>query len=267
VDWSKTKTIFIMVFLILDIFLVFQFLNKREDNQFDYLTETTLEENLKGDEIELPPLSKDKHKEKILFAKSKEFTKKDTENLKDQDVSIQQKSTLVGKFTNTTMISNDLKPNELDEFLKENIYHGDNYKFWSYDKKSNLVVYYQSFKNKLFYNNTKSKLTLTVNENREIVSYEQTYLEDVKPINKYQEIIPAIKAIESLYNAGDIPPKSSISEAPLLGYYNLLPPSSESASILLTPAWRVVIDNNKDLYVTAFDGEVIELNTEKKLLE
>jgi regulatory protein YycI of two-component signal transduction system YycFG len=101
-----------------------------------------------------------------------------------------------------------------------------------------------------------------LNDNREIVSYEQTYLEDIKPMNNKKAILPALKAVVTLYNNDYLPENSKITTVKL-GYYNLL--KSSSASYLLTPTWRVKV-NNKDMFVKAFDGEIIELDTEEKLL-
>ncbi|WP_409303515.1 two-component system regulatory protein YycI [Peribacillus sp. SCS-155] len=268
-DWSKTKTIFIMVFLMLDIFLVFQFLSKRDINEFGYLSETTFEDNLKEDNITLPSLPKVKLNQSILQAESKIFTEEDTKKLANQEISIQRQTTLTGKFKKAINIGDDFDPSdsaELDNFIKDNIFDGSNYKIWSYDRKNNKVVYYQVYKNKMLYNNAKSKLTLMLNDNQEIVSYEQTYLEIVQPMNRNEEILRPIEAIENLYNTGKIPSDSKVTKVEL-GYYNLLPPSSDAVSILLTPAWRVVLDEKKDLYVTAFYGEIIELDTEKTLME
>ncbi len=50
-----------------------------------------------------------------------------------------------------------------------------------------------------------------------------------------------------------------------LGYYNSL--QTTSATHLLVPTWRVVVNDEEDLFVNAFDGEVIELNTEEKITE
>ena len=43
-DWNKSKSIFIMVFFVLDIFLLYQFLEKKDNYQFEYITEATIED-------------------------------------------------------------------------------------------------------------------------------------------------------------------------------------------------------------------------------
>ncbi|RFU62485.1 two-component system regulatory protein YycI [Peribacillus glennii] len=262
-DWSKTKTIFIMVFLVLDIFLLYQFYEKKKTNQPDYLTETTAEEQMKQERITLPEFQNEPVKESILMGNRKEFSKDDSKKFKNQELSLDDKTRLVANFKKTTTVSKDFDPNELAGFLKENIYEGQSYKFWEFDQPSNRIIYYQSYGNKTFYNNTNAKLTLRLNEKREIVAYEQTYLEDIKPMNKKQEILPANKAIVQLYNKGSLPESTKITNEDVeLGYYSLL--KSSSSSYLLTPTWRIKV-NGKDMYVKAFDGEVIELDTEEKI--
>ena len=72
-DWSKTKSIFIMVFFVLDIFLLYQFLEKKDNYQFDYIAEASIEERLQEEEIQYASLPKQKWKEQFLIAQSKIF--------------------------------------------------------------------------------------------------------------------------------------------------------------------------------------------------
>ncbi|WP_160118378.1 two-component system regulatory protein YycI [Bacillus sp. V59.32b] len=263
-DWSRTKTIFIMVFLVLDIFLLYQFLDKKDSTELESFSEATAEEQMKEEGITFPSLPNEEIKENILIAKRKEFSKEDTSKLKNQQVSINDETTLVATLDESIIVNKEFKPSELAEFLKENIYQGESYKFWSLDEASNSIVYYQSFGNKTFYNNTNAKLTFRLNENREIVSYEQTYLKDIESMNKKETVITANQAIVTLFDKGYLPENSKISKDDVkLGYYNLL--KSSSASYLLTPTWWIRV-NDKDMFVKAFDGEVIELDTEEKIL-
>ena len=45
-DWSKTKVVFIVIFLVLDIFLFTQYQQKQRSIQLEYLTHTSIEETL-----------------------------------------------------------------------------------------------------------------------------------------------------------------------------------------------------------------------------
>ncbi|MDI3410467.1 hypothetical protein QKW52_09300 [Bacillus sonorensis] len=67
-EWNRTKTIFIIVFLILDIFLAFQYLDKRRINQFPILEKSTLQEDMKADHITYNNLSKESQKGSSISA-------------------------------------------------------------------------------------------------------------------------------------------------------------------------------------------------------
>lgn len=77
-----------MVFFVLNIFLLYQFLEKINDYQIENFTESTTEELLKEDEISIEtPLPKQK-KDQFLIANSKTFEKKDIQYLKNQKAKI-----------------------------------------------------------------------------------------------------------------------------------------------------------------------------------
>ena len=52
-DWSRAKTIFIITFLLLDIFLIQQLISQRNENTFDTIEETTIDERLEAQNIQV----------------------------------------------------------------------------------------------------------------------------------------------------------------------------------------------------------------------
>ncbi|MFE0505291.1 two-component system regulatory protein YycI [Peribacillus butanolivorans] len=264
-DWNNTKSIFIMVFFILNIFLLYQFLEKINDYTYESMTEPLTEELLKEDEITIAvPLPKQKVKDQFLIANSKNFDKKDLQYLKNQKAKIIDDKNLVGTFKTPVSMSDEINAANVEIFLKEYILNGNDYRFWSYDKINQTIICYQVADKKMFYNNSKGKVTLYLNKKGEVVSYEQMYLEGIEKFNKPKELESALNAIGALYNHGDIAPKSKVTNVQL-GFYNSL--QTTSVSHLLVPTWWVVLDDETDLFVNAFDGQVIELNTEEKILE
>lgn len=263
-DWNKTKSIFIMVFLILDIFLFYRFLEKRDNYQYEYITQTSIEERLQDERITYVALPKQKIKDQFIIAQSKPFLRKEVEHLPNQKVNIIGSTQLVGNFNKPISLSPNFETSEIEQLLKDNLLHGDSYRFWGYDKKKGIIIFYQTWNQKMFFNNSKGKITLFVNKDNQVVSYRQTYLEQIEKFNKQKDIVPAIKAIEALYLNGDIPSNSKITNIEL-GYYNSL--QTTSATHLLVPVWRVVINDKENLFVNAFDRRIIELNTEEKILE
>ena len=68
-DWSKIKTIFILTFLILDVYLLYQFMKIRDANKYEFITEASFEDKLKADEIKYIELPKTTIKDQYVSAK------------------------------------------------------------------------------------------------------------------------------------------------------------------------------------------------------
>jgi regulatory protein YycI of two-component signal transduction system YycFG len=259
-DWSKTKTIFIITFLILDIFLAYQFIEKRNSSQLDVILETTIEEQLEANGITYVEPPKEITKAAYLSGKSKVFTDEEVKKLPNQKVAISNQPVLKVSFINPIPLSNPKDQYFLNDFIKRNIISGENYSFWKFDKKEKEILFFQKYNGKVIYKNASSMLVLHLNENNEIISYEQTLLNDLEEYEK-QEIVPAIKAIETLYKKNHLNPGDHVTNIEL-GYYALV---RFTASQVLTPTWRIVVNGKEDYYVNAFEGQVI--NEENKMLE
>jgi regulatory protein YycI of two-component signal transduction system YycFG len=103
-------------------------------------------------------------------------------------------------------------------------------------------------------------LTLHLNDENEIISYKQTLLEGIEVLSQKQEVLPPIKAIETLYDNGVLQPKSKITKVEL-GFYTLV---QLTESQVLTPTWRFVVDDKENLFVNAFEGKIIQIADDQK---
>lgn len=263
-DWSKIKTIFILTFLVLDIYLMYEFFKLKDSSQYEYSTETSFEKRLKTDEIEYNDLPKNHQKDVYLSAKPKNFNDENLEvlqatKLKGQKIEVNEGTKIALSLDKPFQISDKFDPAELNTFVKNNILYGDQYRFWK--KKGNEIYYYQQYGDKVFYKNTSGELTIYLNDENNIVSYQQTLLEDIQKLDQ-DKIIQPIKAIETLYKNGSLKPKSKITKVEL-GYYTF---DHTSTSQVLIPAWRFVINEEENLFVQAFEGQIIQLDTEEKNL-
>ena len=253
-DWSKTKTIFIVVFLILDAFLLYQYIEKKTSNDYEYFAESSFEEELKENEITYTTLPNQTTKEQYLNATSKRFTKEEVKKLKNQTFTYFNEQKLVSKFDKTFLVSGDLYSEALDVFVHENVLYGEDYRFWKIDENTNSIIYYQTYNGKMIFNNSNAKLVLFMNSEHQITSYEQTYLENIEKFNEEEEVLQSLKAIRMLYTKGYIPSKSEITTVEL-GYYDLIQLTS---SHVLRPVWHIVLNEETDLFVNAFDGQIIQ---------
>jgi regulatory protein YycI of two-component signal transduction system YycFG len=259
-DWSKIKTIFILTFLILDVYLLFQFLKIRDANKYEIITPSSIEENLEAAEISYNELPKGPFKDQYLSAKPKLFTKDDTIKLKNQSPLLKEPTTsLLVKLDKPIALSAKFEAAELTSFIKDNILYGDQYQFWKKNDKKNTIIYFQHYENMTLYENLSGMITFQIDDNNQIVSYEQTYLEDIEKMTEKEEILPPLKALETLHQKGVLESKSKITKVEL-GYSTLI---QLAASQALAPTWRFVVNDKESLYVNALEGQIIEFNSDE----
>jgi len=264
-DWSKIKTIFIISFLILDIYLMYEFFKIQDSNQVEVQTETeaNLEKGMKDDGIEYVALPKGYSEDYYLKGKPKVFT---IENIQrtifaNQTINIISGTVLESLLDEPLEIKDNFGSTELNNYIKSHVLYGDQYRFWEKNTEGTTITYYQQFNGKTFFENLNGKLTFYLNEKSEVVSYQQTYLEGIEELSKSEKIIQPIKALETLYTNDVLPPNSNITKVEL-GYYTLVPLSDTTQ--VLNAAWRFVVDDKENFYVSAFEGKIVELNNEEK---
>ena len=222
-DWSRIKTIFIIAFLILDLFLLTQYMTKHKTSQFEVKSDASFEENLKADGIDYENLPKDSGTDLYMTANTMIFSEDEVSELKDQRVVITDGTVIYSQLEIPIVMNEKEDLSELNSFIKSNVLFGNQYGLWDYDKEAGMITYYQKYKDKLFYMNRSAHLVFYVDEDNEIASYEQTMLEGIVPIiaKEEEEVLPAIRAVEALYRKGVLKPGSKIVKSGL-GYYTLV---------------------------------------------
>ena len=259
-DWNKTKSLFIIVFLILDIFLLYQFVNykaaKLEVNKV-----TTLDEKLTEAGIDYASIPSGSVTEKTISAKAKVFTEKDIGKLKYQNAALGDENTIISTFDEPITIgTREAKYYELEAFLEKNITAGSSYEFWR--KEDQKIIYSQVYNNRMLFNNPNAQIVFQLNNKNQVVGYEQTMLDHIEEFNENQAIKPAVEALGSLLTAGYLVNDSKVTDSEL-GYYTLVE-VTESEILVLVPTWHFKVNGQEDYFVKGTDSEV--LNTEEENL-
>ncbi|CAM4197918.1 two-component system regulatory protein YycI [Lederbergia lenta] len=267
-DWSRIKSIFIIAFLILDLFLFSQLLTKHQTNQLEVKGDVSLKENMKDDGIVYDDLPMEIVSDQYMSANTKVFSEDDIEDSKHQVITLEGNTLIRAELKKPIKLTEKADLSELNAFIKANVLEGSQYDFWNYDKEVGTITYYQTFHNKFMFLNRSAYLTFYVNESNEVYAYDQTMLETIEPINEQEEVLTAFRALEALYLKGALNPNSEIISAKL-GYYTLV---SMEATQVLTPTWHFVVEHEgeqENMLVNAFDGQVIQMNTspDKNILE
>ncbi|MCC3359002.1 two-component system regulatory protein YycI [Bacillus sp. REN16] len=249
-DWSKTQSLFIIVFLILNVFLGYQLAQKRDSSQIDALAELTTDEELANEEIKYEALPKEPKELSYISGKVQIFTEDDVKNLKNQEVTIETAGVLKGEFKDPIKVSltDQLK---IQQFVKDHLLSGEKYSVWSIDEEAGIIVLVQQHKNyKVF--GISGVIYLYVNDDHEAISYEQTLIPEFKE-HEPEELITPLATLGNLLDNNHLKSGSHVSKVEI-GYYPLLP---YSESQLLAPAWHVVIDDEKEIYVNAIEGQIL----------
>jgi regulatory protein YycI of two-component signal transduction system YycFG len=266
-DWSKIKNIFIISFLILDLYLIYELVKVIDSNVVDVKSniDSSIETTLKREGIEYDPLPEKYVEDFTLKANSKTFTTEDTQRsvLSNQIVTIHPNTELFSTLKEPLPITEKFGLTELNNFVKENVLYGDQYRFWKKSGDGSSIVYTQQYKDKPLFENNKARLEFNVNSENEISSYTQSYLEDIQELSNPEKIIQPIKAIEVLYKNVELPSNSKITDTEL-GYYTFTDLSDTTQ--VLNPAWCFNVEGKGKLYVSAFEGENIT-NELKKTTE
>ncbi|WAA09557.1 two-component system regulatory protein YycI [Fervidibacillus albus] len=128
-DWSSAKTMFIFTFLILNVFLLYQLIQLENENKNAFIQETSMEERMLADDIQVPELPEDPKKEYYVEATAKKFNRIDTENLSSQEITIISENILQSNLSTPFQLKDDWKQTDVDMFVFNHIYQGSQYTF------------------------------------------------------------------------------------------------------------------------------------------
>ncbi|MER1290877.1 two-component system regulatory protein YycI, partial [Bacillus sp. C1(2022)] len=254
-EWNRTKTIFIIVFLILDIFLAFQYFDKRSNNQFPILEKSTLQEDMKADHISYGNLSKETSKGSSISAQKRVFKQSEIKSLKGQKPKALMNTAKENALTEIEMEfetpialpKTDMKT-KAREIVNEEIIDGNKYKLWKVDKSGKQIVFFQTYNGNYIFqdrqnddNNEMGEVVLYLNNKNEVVSYKQSMLQDIKEV-KTENLISAVGAVEALYYPDYLKKYSKIKSAEL-GYFTQYPLASAQ---IFVPVWRIEVERKTD---------------------
>nr|WP_269145945.1 MULTISPECIES: two-component system regulatory protein YycI [Bacillus] len=280
VEWNRTKTIFIIVFLILDIFLAFQYFDKRSNNQFPILEKSTLQEDMKADHISYGNLSKETSKGSSISAQKRVFKQSEIKSLKGQKPKALMNTAKENALTEIEMefetpiaLPKADRETKAREIVNEEIIDGNKYKLWKVDKSGKQIVFFQTYNGNYIFqdrqnddNTEMGEVVLYLNNKNEVVSYKQSMLQDIKEV-KTESLISAVGAVEALYYPDYLKKYSKIKSAEL-GYFTQYPLASAQ---IFVPVWRIEVERKTDdktiheeFIVDARDGALLQSQEKKE---
>lgn len=266
-DWNRTKSIFIVVFLILNIFLYWLYLNRYNDSRnVGVLGEKNIEARLKDDNITYVILPNDIESASHISGKVHNFTNADfpSPNQQLHTTDGTRASVVFSKPVELQDISEDAS---FTEFVRTNIEEGASYSLWEVDREERVATFFQKENGRILYYNMSGELKIYWNANNEVTMYEQTMIDNIEEMEQEDSILPPLQVIQILYVKGLLKPDSRIVQM-RLGYSTLV---YYTQTQLLVPTWEVRVKlpdgEIEEYFVDAVEDKVIEIQGDKQEAE
>lgn len=267
-QWGQIKSILIISFLILNIYLLIQFLDKKEQADYSIIEEqqSTFEELLKAESITIPELKTD-DSSTYLSVKHQLLTNDDLKLGKDQ---IAQNAVLLNDHFILSAIDKPIRvdgdqPNEYYEELKKQLfYQPESYTYWGWNENLNVLIYFQKKADRSIYYNQNGIVVVYLNDNNDAIYYTQTILGQEEFLAEANELIKPLEAIETLYRANILQSGDDVKRVNL-GFYTRVP--YEGDVQVFAPTWKVNINDTQDYFINAIEGFIFSTDENEFLYE
>jgi len=263
-DWSRTKTIFIWVFLILNLFLYTQYLESyKEGEKIEVLGETMeIEARLKGDNITYIALPNNKESAAYYSGQIKNFSPSEVPYFTNQSAKIENNNKLIVTMDKPVKLQKSDTRDSYTDFVHNNVYEGDSYVLWGIDEEKKEATFFQKVNDVTLYYNVRGYIKLYWDDNNRIISYEQTMLEKHEKLDKEQNLLTARQVLQILYGKNLLKPDSQITEMNL-GYSTIV---QLTQTQVFAPTWEVRVkraDDTEEIhFVNAVQGRIVEIQND-----
>jgi regulatory protein YycI of two-component signal transduction system YycFG len=263
-DWSRTKSIFIWVFLILNIFLYSQYLNTYNEGQtIEVLGETTkIESLLKKDNITYIALPNNIETASYYSGQIKNFLPSELPYFTNQNYHIEDDSKLIVTMEKPVKLQDTANRDAYTDFVNSYVHEGSSYVLWSVDEENHEAIFFQKVNDLTLYYNMKGYIKVFFNEDNRVFAYEQTMLEKHEKLEQRKNLITPIQVLQILYNKNILKPDSQIMKIKL-GYSTIV---QLTQTQVFAPTWEVQVradDNTLEThFVNAVDGKIVDIQND-----
>lgn len=266
-DFKRIEWIFLIVFIGINIFLgieLWQTPTLLSAGSTPTPTQTDIKSETSADQITIPKVNDKQEDGYYLAAKTdNSWIKKATQQVKGQ-VENNSSENLIYVHLDKPITLSKNKKEALRQVMRfkddsQNVYQGKDYAYLSELSERDDYIFNQKTKYGEFFAAT-ARLHIIVKDNQ-IVSYSQSYVDDLNPVRERQNTISSKAAVDSLYTYSELPNNSKVILLKQV-YTKLL---TVKGNTIYIPTWLAAIENNTSKTVTlkrvnAFTGTIIQNN-------
>ncbi|ATP42292.1 transcriptional regulator [Solibacillus sp. R5-41] len=263
-DWNRSKTIFIGVFLILNIFLYFQYLDSYNgEQQLEVLGKTTeIESRLKEDNITYSNLPTNIEVTSYYSGAIKNFKPSEVPYFANQRTEIIDDNKLVVTMEKPVKLKETTTKDSYTEFLHSYVHEGTSYILWKVDEEKRQATFFQKINNRTLYYNVRGYVQIYWDEEGRVFAYEQTILENHEKLENKKSILPPIQVLQILWGKNLLKPDSQVTSMNL-GYSTLV---QITQTQVFAPTWEVRVltsDKTEEIhFVNAVDGKIVDIQND-----
>lgn len=258
-DWSKTQTVFIIIFFILNVALYNLYRERTEGTAgLDVIADKSIELRLKEDEITVEPLPNIKEGDLYISGKPHMFTENEVSDMPSQSFYLEDANhTLISTFTDPIKLE-DVSASALKQFAEQYVYKGKEYRLWQIDKEKQQAIFFQQVNERPIYYDEYAMLTIEWSKDEFVRSYTMTMLTEMEPFEHQAPLVEPIAIIEKLYLQKLLQPKDHIIDVNI-GYTFM---SELSQREVFVATWEIRVENEslktkESFFVNAVDGTIL----------
>ncbi|MFC6180742.1 two-component system regulatory protein YycI [Lactiplantibacillus daowaiensis] len=265
-NFRRIEWIFLVAFVVLDVFLVYMFVqtsSSASNTKSSSDTTTTIIREMHDDNISFSTPSGKENTGYYIAGNNDSGLKAHVSQLANQSTRILTSGKLTSTLRTTVAIDADHPEKSLDQFIAQttNVIHGDQYVYSSALSSSGDYVYVQKVADGKILTGT-GQIHFTVNKNHQLIGYTQGYLNNVKTLREKAVTISEKKALVALYQYNQVSNNSRIVWSKL-GYSRLLKLKDSSVYV---PTWVFAVrsknSSNISLHrINAFTGAAMKTSS------
>ncbi|MDV6378802.1 two-component system regulatory protein YycI [Sporosarcina sp. GW1-11] len=258
-DWNKTKTIFIIVFSILNIFLYWLYLDRQMDvDNMQVIPKMSLEDALELEEVTYNPVPFMKKEVSYLSAHIASFSEEDLKSLSSQSFVLIENSRLLSHMKKQISIKDEKGEFEFDDFLLKYVLKGNSYVLWEVDEENQRATFFQRVKNETIFHSPNAMLVIHWDGDENVTHYEQSMLDDFVSFNHKKDLLSPDDAVGSLVTRGYLKQGSTVMQ--VKSGYSILVQLTETQ--VFAPTWNIQVKLRdgtiENYFINAIEGKFIE---------
>lgn len=265
-QWGNIKTLFILSFLILNIYLVSAFIDRQQDVGYLDNQELPIEDQLASEQITNDADPVDVTEAAYISVIQRELSDEDLEELdelEEQTTEVFNNNMIISEWNSPIQLSKDMTSEGLEAAILPHVLYGNEYTFSEWNEELNILMFFQVKEKSPIYYNENGLLLVYLNDDNEATHYSQTILGEVEVEDDPVQLNQPTQVIGQLFKANYLQRGDNVSRIQI-GYYSRI--SAEGIQVF-APTWKVTVNESRDHFVNAIEGLIYESNETEFLLD